>query len=125
MPSSPQYRYTRDEQQLSQLLRAIDGVTTRLAARYALVGGELLQDVIFHADSEGVITKIDRDAPADDAVPLLIPAVHNAHSHAFQWALRGKTHVLAAGHEADDFWSWREQMSALADRRARARPRIG
>ena len=42
-PVSPQYRYTRDEQQLSQLLRAIDGVTTRLAARYALVGGELLQ----------------------------------------------------------------------------------
>ena len=38
-PVSPQYRYTRDEQQLSQLLRAIDGVTTRLAARYALVGG--------------------------------------------------------------------------------------
>ena len=26
-PVSPQYRYTRDEQQLSQLLRAIDGVT--------------------------------------------------------------------------------------------------
>ena len=48
MPASPQYRYTRDEQQLSQLLRAIDGVTTRLAARYALVGGELLQDVVFH-----------------------------------------------------------------------------
>ena len=34
MPASPQYRYTRDEQQLSHLLRAIDGVTTRLAARY-------------------------------------------------------------------------------------------
>ena len=49
MPASPQFRYTRDEQQLSQLLRAIDGVTTRLAARYALVGGELLQDVVFHA----------------------------------------------------------------------------
>jgi formimidoylglutamate deiminase len=116
MPGSPQYRYTRDEQQLSQLLRAIDGVTTRLAARYALVGGELLQDVVFHTDSSGVITQMDCDAPADDAVPLLIPAVHNAHSHAFQWALRGKTHILAAGHEADDFWSWRETMYALADR---------
>ena len=61
MPASPQYRYTRDEQQLSQLLRAIDGVTTRLAARYALVGGELLQDVVFHSDSNGVITEIERD----------------------------------------------------------------
>ena len=69
MPASPQYRYTRDEQQLSQLLRDIDGVTTRLAARYALVGGELLQDVVFHSDSNGVITEIERDAPADDAVP--------------------------------------------------------
>ena len=46
MPASPQHRYTRDEQQLSQLLRDIDGVTTRLAARYALLGGELLQDVV-------------------------------------------------------------------------------
>ena len=53
MPASPQYRYTRDEQQLSQLLRDIDGVTTRLAARYALIGGELLQDVVFHSDSNG------------------------------------------------------------------------
>ena len=88
---------------------------TRVAARWALVAGELRSDVVMHADSSGRITRIE-NAADENAVPLLIPAVHNAHSHAFQWALRGKTHVLAAGHEADDFWSWRETMYALADR---------
>ena len=77
-PVSPQYRYTRDEQQLSQLFRAIDGVTTRLAARYALVGGELLKDVVFHSDSKGVITEIDRDAPADDARPRGVPNIYSS-----------------------------------------------
>jgi len=40
---------------------------------------------------------------------LRIPGFVNAHSHAFQRALRGH----AAG---DDFWGWREAMLALAER---------
>jgi formimidoylglutamate deiminase len=41
------------------------------------------------------------------------PAMPNAHSHAFQRALRGRAERPApAG--GDDFWSWREQMYRLA-----------
>src|SRR6188508_59119 len=38
---------------------------------------------------------------------LSLPGFVNAHSHAFQRALRGRT-------EGDDFWGWRDAMMALA-----------
>jgi formimidoylglutamate deiminase len=42
------------------------------------------------------------------AESLSLPGFVNAHSHAFQRALRGRT-------EGDDFWGWREAMLALAE----------
>jgi formimidoylglutamate deiminase len=42
------------------------------------------------------------------AEPLSLPGFVNAHSHAFQRALRGRT-------EGDDFWGWREAMLAMAE----------
>jgi formimidoylglutamate deiminase len=41
--------------------------------------------------------------------PLTLPGFVNAHSHAFQRALRGRT-------EGRDFWAWREAMLELASR---------
>ncbi len=41
------------------------------------------------------------------AAPLTLPGFVNAHSHAFQRALRGKT-------EGGDFWAWRDAMLELA-----------
>jgi len=38
---------------------------------------------------------------------LSLPGFVNAHSHAFQRGLRGRT-------EGGDFWSWRESMLELA-----------
>ena len=40
---------------------------------------------------------------------LELPGFVNAHSHAFQRTLRGRT-------EGGDFWAWRELMLAEADR---------
>jgi formiminoglutamate deiminase len=40
---------------------------------------------------------------------LTIPGLANAHSHAFQRALRGRAHGPGS------FWTWREQMYALAE----------
>jgi formimidoylglutamate deiminase len=40
--------------------------------------------------------------------PLTLPGFVNAHSHAFQRALRGRA-------EGGDFWAWRELMLELAD----------
>jgi formiminoglutamate deiminase len=42
---------------------------------------------------------------------LTLPGLANAHSHAFQRALRGRTHQGSGS-----FWTWREQMYALAER---------
>jgi formimidoylglutamate deiminase len=42
------------------------------------------------------------------AEKLTLPGFVNAHSHAFQRALRGRT-------EGDDFWGWRDAMLALAE----------
>jgi formimidoylglutamate deiminase len=44
--------------------------------------------------------------------PLRLPAMPNAHSHAFQRDLRGVAE--RPGPPDDDFWSWREPMYALA-----------
>ena len=40
---------------------------------------------------------------------ILLPGFVNAHSHAFQRLLRGRTEHRAHG-SSDDFWSWREAM---------------
>jgi formimidoylglutamate deiminase len=47
---------------------------------------------------------------------LTIPGFVNAHSHAFQRALRGST-------EGGDFWAWRDAMLALADEQSPERVR--
>lgn len=48
--------------------------------------------------------------PGDVRLPgIALPGLANAHSHAFHRALRGGAHA------ADDFWSWRQHMYALAD----------
>jgi formimidoylglutamate deiminase len=47
---------------------------------------------------------------------LTIPGFVNAHSHAFQRALRGRT-------EGGDFWAWRDAMLELADQQTPERVR--
>jgi formiminoglutamate deiminase len=42
---------------------------------------------------------------------LTLPGMVNGHSHAFHRALRGRTHG-----ESGSFWTWRNQMYAVADR---------
>jgi formimidoylglutamate deiminase len=47
--------------------------------------------------------------------PHAIPAMPNAHSHAFQVDLRGRGERPAPeAHAADDFWTWRTEMFRLA-----------
>ncbi|MBO0889515.1 MAG: formimidoylglutamate deiminase [Acidothermales bacterium] len=71
-------------------------------------------DVLVEADG-GRITSVRAAAEAPPGAVrlpgLTLPGLANAHSHAFHRALRGRTHGGAA-----DFWSWREQMYAVAAR---------
>ena len=64
---------------------------------------------ITHQD--GRITGIEAEASAqagDVQVDVLLPALANLHSHAFQRAMAGMTEVRAAGR--DSFWTWRTLM---------------
>src|SRR4051812_28464990 len=44
----------------------------------------------------------------------MLPGMVNAHSHAFQRVLRGRTEYRAS--ERDSFWTWRELMYSAATR---------
>jgi formimidoylglutamate deiminase len=46
-------------------------------------------------------------------VPFTVPAMPNAHSHAFQRLLRGRAERPSPDHR-DDFWTWRTEMFRLA-----------
>ena len=64
------------------------------------------------ADADGRITRV---GPAENDVAAirlanraLLPGLVNAHSHAFQRVLRGRTEARTRAQ--DSFWTWREQM---------------
>jgi formiminoglutamate deiminase len=64
--------------------------------------------------ADGRFTSVVADASPGDAVRLtglVIPGLANCHSHAFHRALRGRTQT-----ERGTFWTWREQMYAVAAR---------
>lgn len=69
------------------------------------IAGERIETVTTGASAEA----------ADKQVDILIPGLCNAHSHAFQRALVGRTEQRAPAGE-DNFWSWRTQMYGLANR---------
>jgi formiminoglutamate deiminase len=66
------------------------------------VAGERIESV-----QTGITTP---PAGAETLLGFVIPGLANAHSHAFQRALRGRTQRAGRG----SFWTWREQMYALA-----------
>ena len=52
-------------------------------------------------------------AVSGEGARAVIPAMPNAHSHAFQRALRGRAE-RPGGDRDDDFWTWRTEMFRLA-----------
>ena len=98
----------------------VAGLQTRYFAALAWIGGAWARDVLLSAGSDGNWSGCEPGADPCDAVRLtgpVLPALVNAHSHAFQRAMAGFTEQRAAGANAtDDFWSWRERMYAVANR---------
>jgi formimidoylglutamate deiminase len=70
-------------------------------------------------DDAGNIVRIAASEEVPDATRLsgraLLPGMVNAHSHAFQRVIRGRTEHRSE-HSTDSFWTWREQMYAAANR---------
>jgi formiminoglutamate deiminase len=82
----------------------------------AWLGGEAAEEgVMIELDGELIasVTTGVASAPSEaTALPgLTVPGMANAHSHAFQRALRGR----AQGGRGD-FWTWRERMYGIAER---------
>jgi formiminoglutamate deiminase len=79
----------------------------------ALLPGGLARDVRFEV-ADGRFTAVTGNAAAGGAERLagvVLPGLANCHSHAFHRALRGRTHDRGG-----TFWTWREEMYALAAR---------
>lgn len=99
-------------------------MTRSLQADFTLLHGSLVRDVVVTMGSDGLIHAVQTAKEADAAGlsverlagGALLPGFVNAHSHAFQRVLRGRTEHRTPGRADDDFWSWREAMYAAANR---------
>ena len=79
----------------------------------AWIAGQFRDDVLIEVEG-GRFTSVTPDTDPLRAVPvrgLVVPGLANTHSHAFHRALRGRTQ-----RERGTFWTWRDQMYAVAAR---------
>ena len=85
---------------------------TQVWCELAWLGDERPEPGVLIETEGDRIVAVTPGAPANDAerlTGLTLPGLANVHSHAFQRALRGRTHAGTGS-----FWTWREQMYALA-----------
>ncbi|WP_170400102.1 formimidoylglutamate deiminase [Ruegeria arenilitoris] len=88
----------------------------QIHAKTALLGSDWVHDVRVEID-HGRISRVQYQAsalPDDTRVDVLLPALANLHSHAFQRAMAGMTETRMAGRES--FWTWRNLMYRFLDR---------
>ena len=85
------------------------------------VAGRFESDLALVCDASGLITRLARHDELTDEkrIPLprraMLPGMVNAHSHAFQRVLRGRTEYRTSN-RADSFWTWRETMYSAGTR---------
>ncbi|MFO1302698.1 MAG: formimidoylglutamate deiminase [Burkholderiales bacterium] len=86
-------------------------------APHALLPGGWAERAVIEVDDAGTIVSVTANARGDDAETLrgpVVPAMPNAHSHAFQRAIAGRTGRPSQDRD-DSFWSWRSAMYAFLD----------
>jgi formimidoylglutamate deiminase len=80
--------------------------------------GKFRSDLGLAVSADGRISKLSPVSPTARAVHLpgrvLLPGQVNAHSHAFQRLLRGRTEFRVSGPQVETFWTWRERMYQIA-----------
>ena len=80
----------------------------------ALLAGGWASNVRISID-EADVTDVEPNCtaqPNDERQAIVIPAMPNLHSHAFQRGMAGLAETRGAS--ADSFWSWREVMYRFA-----------
>lgn len=87
---------------------------TSLFASHALLPSGWANDVhiTFDAGRIASVSTNATSAPGDERHAVVIPAVPNLHSHAFQRGMAGLAEMR--GPSTDSFWSWRETMYRFA-----------
>ncbi len=89
---------------------------TRFWAPRAWLGGAWREQVRLRVGADGCFAEIAAGAapqPGDERLAgAVIPALVDAHSHAFQRAFVGLAERREGAH--DDFWSWRDRMYGVA-----------
>ncbi|HEX7317446.1 MAG TPA: formimidoylglutamate deiminase [Pyrinomonadaceae bacterium] len=85
-------------------------------------GGRFRRGLALVCGADGRVVSVERVeelSEQSNAVRLrnraLLPGMVNAHSHAFQRVIRGRTEYRGAA-ASDSFWTWREMMYAAARR---------
>lgn len=99
--------------------------TTAFLPDLLYAGGRFLRGRALVCDGAGRVAYVEREEELGEGVGVvrlrgraLLPGMVNAHSHAFQRVIRGRTEYRGASTEGarDSFWTWREQMYAAASR---------
>ena len=86
-----------------------------LWAKHALTSDGWQQDVRIDIDNRGVIASVKAGQPVQgEQYALLLPAMANLHSHAFQRAMAGMTETRGEDPQ-DSFWTWRKLMYQFLD----------
>jgi len=79
-------------------------------AEHALTPAGWQSDVLVEIDATGRISRVNENQSVSGIrVGILLPAVANLHSHAFQRAMAGMTETRGPNPH-DSFWSWRKLM---------------
>ena len=84
-------------------------------------GGQFESGLALVCNSSGIIARLARVDELKDEKRIrlsnraLLPGMVNAHSHAFQRVLRGRTEHRTSNQQ-DTFWTWREMMYSAATR---------
>jgi formimidoylglutamate deiminase len=96
--------------------------TTAFVPELLYAGGRFHEGRALLCDAAGRVAGVARVGELREGVGVvrmrgraMLPGMVNAHSHAFQRVIRGRTEYRGAGGR-DSFWTWREQMYAAASR---------
>ena len=88
---------------------------TVLWAKRALLPAGWAEDVRVEIGADGRIAAVTAGAAAaSERIGLLLPAMANVHSHAFQRAMAGLSEARGP-HARDTFWTWRQIMYRFLD----------
>jgi len=95
----------------------IDSAYTAWLPRLLYTNGRFESDVALLCDRDGNIAGLEREQENIFHLTRLnnramLPGMVNAHSHAFQRVIRGRTEKRMSAH--DSFWTWREMMYSAA-----------